>query len=213
MGANFFSPKSSHQLEKTACIRAYPQFSTSFLGDTRHLICTRKYVIWRFISTPTPLFHEHHETFYENFLPRLVSTTCKLTPFQTQLGSVLNRLYQKQPSRGVLRKMCSENMHAANFIYRRTPMPKCNLLNSHFDLRVLEICSLFLRTPLGGCFCCIPSLSNKSFTFCESKLNLIRNLWLFAKYVLFIFCLLHFKFKPSLATLFSLMSFSLIENI
>ena len=31
---------------------------------------------------------------------------------------------QKQPSRGVLRKRCSENMQQ---IYRRTPMPKCDL--------------------------------------------------------------------------------------
>ena len=30
---------------------------------------------------------------------------------------------QKQPSRGVLRKSCSENMQE---IYRRTPMPKCD---------------------------------------------------------------------------------------
>ena len=30
---------------------------------------------------------------------------------------------QKQPSRGVLRKMCSENMQQ---VYRRTPMPKCD---------------------------------------------------------------------------------------
>ena len=30
---------------------------------------------------------------------------------------------QKQPSRGVLKKRCSENIQQ---IYRRTPMPKCN---------------------------------------------------------------------------------------
>ena len=30
---------------------------------------------------------------------------------------------QKQPSRGVLSKRCSENMQQ---IYRRTPMPKCD---------------------------------------------------------------------------------------
>ena len=30
---------------------------------------------------------------------------------------------QKQPPRGVPRKMCSENMHQ---IYRRTPMAKCD---------------------------------------------------------------------------------------
>ena len=45
--------------------------------------------------------------------------------------------YQKQSPRAVFRKICSENVHAANFIYRRTPMPKCNLLNSQFDLGVL----------------------------------------------------------------------------
>ena len=32
-------------------------------------------------------------------------------------------LFQKQPSRGVLRKRCPENMQQ---IYRRTPMPKCD---------------------------------------------------------------------------------------
>ena len=69
-----------------------------------------------------PHIRERRENVYEFFLPCLVSTTCKLTPFQMQLESVLYGLYQKQPSRGVLRKMCSENMHAANFIYRRTPM-------------------------------------------------------------------------------------------
>ena len=30
---------------------------------------------------------------------------------------------QKQPSRGTLRKRCSENMQQ---MYRRTPMPKCD---------------------------------------------------------------------------------------
>ena len=55
--------------------------------------------------------------------------------------------YQKQPSRGILRKRCSENMQK---IYRRTPMPKCNfnkvalqlycfaaLLKSYFGMGVL----------------------------------------------------------------------------
>ena len=32
---------------------------------------------------------------------------------------------QKQPSRGVLKKRCSENMQQ---IYKRTPMPKCEHL-------------------------------------------------------------------------------------
>ena len=42
----------------------------------------------------------------------------------------------KQPSRGVLRKRCSEKMQQ---IYRRTPMPKCdfNKVTKHFGMVVL----------------------------------------------------------------------------
>ena len=107
--------------------------------------------------------------------------------------------YQKQSIRGVLRKMCSEKMQQ---IYRRTPMSKCDLLNLQFDMGVLlKICSIFsehpfIRTPLDSCFFCIPTLQNQFFILCESKLNLIHNGWLFPKYVLFVFCLLHFE--PSL---------------
>ena len=32
-------------------------------------------------------------------------------------------MFQKHPSRGVLKKMCPENMQQ---IYRGTPMPKCD---------------------------------------------------------------------------------------
>ena len=44
----------------------------------------------------------------------------------TQILSILLNalgLLQKQPSRGVLRKRCSENMQQ---IYMRTPMPTCD---------------------------------------------------------------------------------------
>ena len=49
---------------------------------------------------------------------------------------------KKEPSRGVLRKRCSENLQQ---IYRRTPMPKCDFnkiakqlySKSHFDMGVL----------------------------------------------------------------------------
>ena len=71
---------------------------------------------------------------------------------------------QKQPSRDVLRKRCSENMQQ---IYTRAAMPsvisiklqsKTNLLKSHFSMGVLlQICCifsehLFLRPPLDCCF-------------------------------------------------------------
>ena len=48
---------------------------------------------------------------------------------------------QKQPSRGVFKKRCSEDMQ---HIYRRTPMPKSN-----FNKVAMQ---LFSRTPLKGCF-------------------------------------------------------------
>ena len=67
---------------------------------------------------------------------------------------------QMQPSRGVLRKRCSENMQE---IYRRTPMPTCDFnkiaIKSHCGMGViLKICCifsecLFLGTPLSGCLC------------------------------------------------------------
>ena len=59
-------------------------------------------------------------------------------------------VFHKQPSRGTLRKSCSENMQQ---IYRRTLMLKCTLASvfsckfaAYFQKR------LFLRTPLKGCF-------------------------------------------------------------
>ena len=72
-------------------------------------------------------------------------------------------LKQKQLSRGVLRKRCSENIQQT---YKRTPMSKCNFnkvakatsLKSHFGMDVLlYICwifleHLFLRILLDGCF-------------------------------------------------------------
>ena len=39
----------------------------------------------------------------------------------------LNYDHQKQLSRGVLRKRCSENMHQ---VYRRAPIPKCDFNNT-----------------------------------------------------------------------------------
>ena len=85
----------------------------------------------------------------------------------------------KQPSRGVLRKNCSENKQQ---IYRRTPMSKCDLNKvalqpkPHFGMGV-QICSifsehLFLRTPLEGCFC----LFTKQIHFQSQNQNLRTNL-------------------------------------
>ena len=50
-------------------------------------------------------------------------------------------IVQKQPSRGVLRKRCYENMQQ---IYKRTPMPKCD-----FNKVALQG---VLRTPPDGYF-------------------------------------------------------------
>ena len=50
----------------------------------------------------------------------------------TFLEGSLPKIMQKQPSRDVLRKRCSENMQQ---IYRRTPMPKC-----YFNNIALQLC-------------------------------------------------------------------------
>ena len=97
-----------------------------------------------------------------------------------------------------------ENTHAKkqfNQLTLRQPHFVCPIFSEH----------LFLKTPLDGCFCYITSLPNKSFILCESKLNLIHNRWLFARYVLFVSCLL--LFKPSLATSFSLICRFLLLKI
>ena len=47
-----------------------------------------------------------------------VDMTCAIKSSKSRI----RRLVQKQPSRGILKKRSSENMHQ---IYRRTPMPKC----------------------------------------------------------------------------------------
>ena len=71
------------------------------------------------------------------------------------LNLILNRLrqiftVQKQPSRGVLKQRCSENMQQ---IYRRTPMPKCYFNKVATVLKSLRhVCSPvnllhILRTP------------------------------------------------------------------
>ena len=48
---------------------------------------------------------------------------------------------QKQLSRGVLRKRCSENMQQ---IYRKTPMPKCDLNKVSQQLFTKQTLILFL---------------------------------------------------------------------
>ena len=68
------------------------------------------------------------------------------------------RYIWQQPSRGVLRKRCSENMQQ---IYRRrTPMSKCEFNKLYFGMGLLlyikfAACifseDIFLRTPLDGC--------------------------------------------------------------
>ena len=67
-------------------------------------------------------------------------------------------IQQKQSSRVVLRKRCSENMQQ---IYRRTPMSKCEFNKLHFSMGALLYIKfaacifsehVFLRIPLDGCF-------------------------------------------------------------
>ena len=80
---------------------------------------------------------------------------------------------QKQPSRGILRKRCSENIQQ---IYRRTPMPKCDfnkvlgLVHWCFGIgALLSVCCIFsehifLRTPFGRL---LLNIIFRQYLFCE----------------------------------------------
>ena len=85
------------------------------------------------------------------------------------LDQIWREIVRKQPSRGVLRKRCSENMLQ---IYR-TPMPKCDfnkvakqLYWSHTSAWVF---SCKLREPLDGCFWQFQILRNlrREFKACQ----------------------------------------------
>ena len=64
--------------------------------------------------------------------------------------SLAKTRYQKQPSRGVLRKRCSENMQQ---IYRRTSMPKCDFnkvaLNYAANLLSVKLLYNFIEIVYG----------------------------------------------------------------
>ena len=66
----------------------------------------------------------------------------------TWFDKVWSSILQRQPSRGVPSKICSENMQQ---IYRRTPMPKCDFNKAEVWFQYLSE-HLLLGTPLGGCF-------------------------------------------------------------
>ena len=63
-----------------------------------------------------------------------------MTAFVEELFSYLiHYLYfQNQPSRSVLRKRCSKNMHQ---IYRRTTMPKCDFSKVTIEITLWHGCS------------------------------------------------------------------------
>ena len=79
---------------------------------------------------PNEFLHpQNHLVITPDFSKKITGSLC----------SLLSSSIQKQPFRGVLRKMCSEYMQQ---IYRRTPMPKCGfnkvaLRKSHIGMGVL----------------------------------------------------------------------------
>ena len=89
-------------------------------------------------------------------------------------------IQKKQPSRGVLRKSCSEGMQQ---IYRRTPMSKCELNKLHFGMGALlyiKFCCMHIfRTPLDGCFWYRQCYELSSFITPTTlvKLNVVETKW------------------------------------
>ena len=66
-GVNFRALESGHQLEKQPVLGPTHGFSTSFLVATRNSICSWRYVIWNFISTPTSFFKNAMKIFMKIF--------------------------------------------------------------------------------------------------------------------------------------------------
>ena len=101
------------------------------------------------------LVKEHECFFCKNIIWSKIykSPFYAMLPFIQTCNTKLQNDTQKQPSRGVPRKRCSKNKQQ---IYRSC---FATLLKSHFRMVVLlQICCifserLFLKTPLGSCFC------------------------------------------------------------
>ena len=95
-------------------------------------------------------------------LPSLANFTCMALTIK-----------QKHLSRDVPRKKFSKNMQQ---IYRRTPMPKSdfNKVAKQYWNHTLAYFSehLFLRTPLGGCFCIYLKRCKKYDKFILTSLKL-----------------------------------------
>ena len=65
--------------------------------------------------------------------------SCHISILQTLVDLLwIRRLFQKQPSRVVLSKRCSENMQQ---IYKKTPMPKCNFKKVAIEITFWHGCS------------------------------------------------------------------------
>ena len=117
-----------------------------------------------------------------NLIDQLISLV-KLLKFKqvlfTSLSFIINKLKilcqkfdrsrsncQKQPSKGVLMKGCSNNMQQ---IYRRTPMPKCNfnkVENNFIEIALGHGCSFvnllhIFRTHLDGYFWTVKEITEK----------------------------------------------------
>ena len=83
-------------------------------------------------------------------------TICKITLI---CNVMLTTRIQKQPSKGALRERRPENMRQ---IYRRTPMPKCDVQSNFIEIALRHGCSyvkllhifrtLFYRNTYGGLF-------------------------------------------------------------
>ena len=89
---------------------------------------------------------------------KLLRTNCSHFQKVVKEQYTENSSFQKHPSRGVLRKRCSENIQQ---IYRRTPMRKCDfnkVARQFFEITLSHGCSpvnllYILQTHPDDCFC------------------------------------------------------------
>ena len=93
--------------------------------------------------------------------------------------------FQTQPSRGVLRQRCSENMQQ---FYKRTPMPKCDFNKIALQLYWNRTSSYVFCCKFAACF--QDTFSEEHFWMAAS--NFCRKLQQkFSSFILFLNCIYH----------------------
>ena len=128
-------------MEKTYIFRHTYTDEEFILQNQRRIQNFIKPLKWSFMQKELSAFS------YLKYTSEKINTPQKTKRIKKQPYLHLSSLRQKQPSRGVLRKRCSENMLQ---IYRRTPMPKCDFNKVRKQLMLYHCIEQFTYDQTNG---------------------------------------------------------------